>query len=102
MRTTVLNPTIWLLAATAVAALVGSARRRDAQEVSRALLRWACAWPVLILVTALAIFGVGSRVVLGYLAPGAYAEEVIAARTFLATGQLYSGDARSELAEWLS
>ncbi len=37
----------------------------------------------LIALVGLAIFGLGSRAVLGFLSPGAYAEEVVAARTFL-------------------
>lgn len=102
MRTTALNPTVWLLAATAVAALVGSARNRGARAVVEIVVRWACAWAVLIPLTALAVFGVGSRVVLGYLSAGSYAEEVVAARTFLASGRLYSANGRGDLDDWLS
>ena len=83
MRTTLLNPTVWLLAAMGVAGAIGAVRGRTARASVESVLRFACAWPVLIVLVGLAVFGLGSRAVLGFLAPGAYAEEVIAARTFL-------------------
>lgn len=102
MLTTALNPTIWLLAATMTAAIAGVVRGRDAREVVRDLERYLCAWPVLIALMLLAGAGLGSRVVLGFLSPGAYAEEVVAARTFLERRALYTSDSRGELSEWIA
>ena len=91
MRTTLLNPTVWLLAAMCVAGVIGAVRGRTARASVESLLRIACAWPVLIALVGLAVFGLGSRAVLGFLAPGAYAEEVIAARTFLEQSESRGG-----------
>jgi hypothetical protein len=100
MRTTLLNPTVWLLAATALVALAGVFRGRDARQSIGTLVHYACMWPVLMLLLAMAGGGVASRAVLGFFAPGAYAEEVIAARSFLEARTLYSSDPRKELEEW--
>ena len=100
MRTTLLNPTLWLLGATLVAAVVGIVRRRSARESLESVLRYACLAPVLAAIVLLSAFNVGSRAVLGFLAPGAYAEEVVAARSFLQERQLYDADPRRELEQW--
>src|SRR6186713_1664338 len=91
MRTTLLNPTVWLLAALCVAGLIGALRGRTARASADSLVRVASAWPVLLALVGLAIFGLGSRAVLGFLSPGAYAEEVVAARTFLNERELQGG-----------
>ncbi|MDQ3488090.1 MAG: hypothetical protein M3468_10205, partial [Acidobacteriota bacterium] len=97
MRTTLLNPTVWLLVATCVAGVVGAVRGRTASASVDSLLRVVCARPILVLLIGLALFGLGSRAVLGFLSPGAYAEEVIAARTFVEQRDLYgSGVAPSQ------
>lgn len=101
MLTTALNPTILLLMATTTAAIVGAIRGRDAREVVRGLERYVCAWPVLIALVLLAGVGFGSRVALGFLSPGAYAEEVVAARTFLEQRALYAPDSRGDVSEWI-
>lgn len=102
MLTTALNPTVWLLVATMVAAIVGAVRGRDAREVVGRLERLLCAGPVLTTLCLLAAFGLGSRTVLGFLSPGAYAEEVVAARSFLEQGGLYGANGRGELSEWIA
>jgi hypothetical protein len=99
VRTTLLNPTVWLLAATAIAALAGAARQRSARESIERVCRYASAWPVLVALLTMAGGGLASRAVLGYLSPGAYTEEVVAARTFLNARQLYGGDRRTQAAD---
>ena len=86
-----------MFAATAVAALVGAVRRADARDVVLGVVRYACAWPVLLTLIAMSVAGVGSRVALGYLSPGAYAEDVLAARSFLAGNELYAARGGAEL-----
>jgi hypothetical protein len=102
MRTTLINPTVWLLAGTAVAAIAGVLRQRDARQSFDVMVRYACTWPLLVVLVAMAAAGAGSRAALGLLAPGAYAEEVIAARSFLEERQLYDADPRQELEQWTS
>ena len=102
MLTTLLNPTIWLLAATVVAAVVGAARGEDACRSLNRVIRWATTAPALAVLLLLAGGGLGSRLVLGFLSPGAYAEEVLAARAFLAQRTVYGGDDRAELRKWTS
>src|SRR5215207_4193452 len=99
MRTTLLNPTAWLLAATAVTAIAGSLRGRTASDSAAAVVRYATMWPVLAMLLAMSAVGIGSRAVLGFLAPGAYAEEVAAARTFLDQRGLYSNDSLTKVQE---
>jgi hypothetical protein len=102
MRTTLLNPTVWLLAATLVAAIAGAVRRRHARESIAQVVRCATAWPVLLVLVGLAAAGIGSRAVLGVLSPGAYAEEVLAARTFLDERQLYGANSEAQIKEALA
>ena len=102
MRTTLLNPTIWLLAATCVAALAGALRREHARHALDRVVELATAGPVLALLLLLAAGGLGSRLVIGYLSPGAYVEEVLGARAFLTERTVYGGDDRAELKKWMS
>jgi hypothetical protein len=102
MRTTLLNPTIWLLAGTAAAALYGARRGRSARQVAETVVRVACTWPILILLAALTVAGAGTRAVLGYLSPGAYVEEVLAAEAFAAERHLYPSHPREALSSWIS
>ena len=102
MRTSLINPALWLLALTLVSACVGATRRQSASESLRRVFAWATLTPVLAALVALALAGLGSRVILGYLAPGAYAEDVVGARAFLAQRQIYGGGDRAELAKWLT
>jgi hypothetical protein len=102
MRTTLLNPTIWLLAGTAAAALYGAWRGRSARQVAETVIRVACTWPILILLAALTLAGAGTRAVLGYLSPGAYVEEVLAAQAFAAERHLYPSHPREALSSWIS
>ena len=101
MRTTLLNPTVWLLAITAIvlAAAGTSARANRARVSAAAVVRYATMWPVLAVLVVMSAAGIGSRAVLGFLAPGAYAEEVAAARTFLDERALYSDDSRARVQE---
>jgi Glycosyltransferase family 87 len=101
VRTTLLNPTVWLLMAIAVTAITGAARRDTARQCLARVVGGATSWPILIALVLLSLGGMASRVVLGYLSPGVYAEEVISARRFLHERSLY-GDARAELAQWLA
>lgn len=100
--TTFLNPTVLLLAAIAIAGVAGARRRWQGRESLEMVVRYSSGWPVLLALLLLAAAGAGSRAVLGFLAPGAYAEEVIAARSFIETGRLYATDARQELARWMA
>jgi hypothetical protein len=58
-------------------------------------------WPVLVLLVVMALGALGSRAVVGWLSPGAYAEEVLEARAFLSARRLYHGDERAEFGRWL-
>ena len=102
MRTTVVNPVLWLLAVTALVAVAGAVRRQSARQSVQRVLQWSTTTPVLALMVTLALGGVGSRVILGYLSPGAYADEVVGARAFLAERRLYDGDERAELTKWFT
>lgn len=102
MRTTFLNPTVWLLLMVIVSALAGALQRRTARQSLLLVLAHATRWPVLVVLIALAAGGLASRAVIGYLSPGAYAEEVVSARAFLEERAIYGGDARAELSQWLS
>ena len=100
MRTTLLNPTIWLLVALLGRAAWAIVRERPGAEALAATLRFATSRPALV-VLALAVLGaLGSRVLIGYLSPGAYAEEVVSARSFLAARRIYGGDDRAEFVRW--
>ena len=102
MLTTLINPTVWLLAATIVAGILGIFRRASARECFDSLVSHASTWPALLVLVVMAGGGLASRIVLGYASPGAYAEEVVAARTFLESRTLYGAAGRTELAEWLA
>jgi hypothetical protein len=97
LLTTLANPAIWLLAATLIAALAGWRRAMSARDTTLAVVGWATRLPVLLALAAMAVGGVGTRAVLGYLSPGAYAEEVLAARSFAGEGRLYPSHARETL-----
>lgn len=101
MLTTVLNPTLLLLAGLALTALVGTWRSWTARESLEQFVRLASTRTVIVLLLVLTAVAVASRIVLGLMSPGAYAEEVLAARTFLEQRRLYSDDSRSDLAQWL-
>ena len=102
MFTTFLNPTVWLLVATAAVAIRGAVGGETARGSLDALWRQAGKWPILVLLASVAGAGIASRVVIGYVAPGAYAEEVAAARSFISDRQLYGGDSRSQLTQWIT
>lgn len=102
MRTTLLNPVVWLLTMTCAAALAGAFRRERAGPTVERVVTIATTWPALTILVLLAAGGLGSRLVLGYLSPGAYAEEVVSARAFLAERRVYGGDARTELTTWMA
>lgn len=101
MQTTLLNPTCWLLAALLACALTGLVGGWSATHTLDVFLRRATAWPVLGVVAIAAVGGLGSRAVLGYLSPGSYAEEVVAARAFLASGGTESSASPADLQRWL-
>ena len=101
MRTTLLNPAIWLLAATIVSAVAGAISGLDARASFSRVVRIATIWPVLCLLLLASFGAVASRIVLGYLSPGAYAEEVLAARTFIEHRRLYAADPADQAA-WLA
>ncbi len=102
MRTTLLNPVVWLLTATCAGALAGALGGARARQSVDRVVKLATSWPVLAILVTLAGAGLGSRLVLGYLSPGAYAEEVVGARAYLAQRQMYADDARTELRKWMS
>jgi hypothetical protein len=99
--TTILNPTVWLLVATFAAAVVAAIRGVDGRTTFVWIVDRACRWPILAALCLMSMVGLSSRVLIGYSSPGAYAEEVVAARTFLEQRSLYSADARGEMAEWM-
>ena len=102
MLTTFLNPTIWLLIALGAAAVLGMSKGWSARHTFDAYLRAVSRLPVLIAVCVLAAGGAASRLVLGYVAPGTYAEEVLAARAFLSDRRLYGADDRMEFERWVT
>jgi hypothetical protein len=101
LRTTILNPTLWLLATVVAVAGWAAICRRPAREAVRLAVWGVTRWPVLLVLGAMALAGVGSRVVVGYLSPGAYAEEVLASRFYLAERAVFRGDDRAEFERWL-
>lgn len=66
------------------------------------MIRVATTTPILAILVLMAGGGLASRVVLGFISPGAYAEEVLGARAFLSGRGLYEADARQELGEWIA
>jgi Glycosyltransferase family 87 len=102
MRTTLLNPTVWLLAITGAVSLAGAVRGQRARPSFDRVVRLATTWTALAMLGVLAVVGLGSRLVLGYLSPGAYAEEVVGARAYMAERTVYGADARMELQQWMS
>jgi len=101
VTTTLLNSTLWLLAVLLAFATMAAARGRSPRDAATRAIAIATWWPVLTLVGLMTAAGVGSRLFLGYVSPGAYAEEVVGARAFLAERRLYQGDDRADLRRWL-
>ena len=99
--TTLLNATVWLLAATFAAAAWGAVRGQDARSSFTGVLRLATTLPALIVVIGVAGAGVASRAAIGLFSPGAYAEEVVAARSFLEDRSLYR-DSSDRAGEWVA
>jgi hypothetical protein len=99
--TTFLNPTIWLLVAVVAASARAIVRGRPPRAALGDVIDTATRWPVIALLAAMALGGLGSRAVVGWLAPGAYAEDVVQARAFLSAHRFYRGDERAELGRWL-
>lgn len=102
MLTTLLNPTLWLLAALAGSAVLAQVTGQDARTAFARVVRIGASRGILAILGLVAAGSLGSRVVLGYLAPGAYAEEVIGARSYLAERQVYQGNDRADFSRWLS
>ena len=102
MLTTLINPTVWLLTAAVGAGLLGTFRRASARECLEDLLGRVSIWPVVLVFAVMAASGLASRIVLGYGSPGAYAEEVVAARSFLESRTLYREGGPQELAKWMA
>ena len=101
MTTTLVNSTLWLLAVLLAFATMAAVRGRSPRDAVTRAIALATWWPVLTLVGVMAAAGVGSRLFLGYVSPGAYAEEVVGARAFLDERRLYQGDDRADLRQWL-
>jgi hypothetical protein len=99
--TTLVNPTLWLLAGLIWAAAWAAAHGAPAGSAIERFVGVAARRAVLLVLVALAVVAVSTRLGLGYLAPGAYAEEVVQARALLADRPPGAVDARTELAEWL-
>lgn len=102
MLTTILNPALWLLAALAASAVAARIRGESARTAFSRIRDGATRVPVLIVLGLAVLGGLGSRIVVGYLAPGSYAEEVLAARSFLSARQTYRGDDRRDFSKWLA
>lgn len=99
MWTLVLNATNWLVAGLGVAALAVPCRVFGNRLVAMRSLRGAAL--LLTVAAVLAGASVATRLVLGYAAPGAYAEEVAAARLLL-DGRPVAGGEREAVREWLA
>jgi len=100
--TTLLNPIVPLLAVVCVAAARASrrgARASDVMDPMASLARRPTVCAVAILAAALTA---GPRIVLGYLAPGSYAEEVVSARTLLEGTGTRSANDREAFRQWLA
>jgi hypothetical protein len=100
--TTLLNPIVWLLVTVFVAAALAArrgARVSDVLDPIVSLARRPAVCAVLILAAGLTA---GPRVVLGYLAPGGYAEEVVAARALLAGNGTRTTDDGEAFRRWIA
>lgn len=97
MRTTLLSPTFWLLAAAAATAAGGALRGEKAHQALERVIRFASRWPVLITLLVMAAGGVGSRIVLGFLAPDASAEQAAAGQRFLEFRRVQSSGSTPDL-----
>lgn len=102
MATTLLNPTIWLVVAILVSAVAAATCGESAHLAFSRVAAGATRAPILLVVALAAAGGMTSRAALGYLSPGSYAEEVLAARSFLAARHLYQGDDRQDFSRWMS
>ena len=65
MKTTFLNPVLWLLAATAVVAAAGVVRGQTAKVALERTVRLACLWPVLTALVLMSAAGLASRAAIG-------------------------------------
>ena len=65
MKTTFLNPVLWLLAATAVMAAAGVVRGQTAKVALERTVRLACLWPVLTALVLMSAAGLASRAAIG-------------------------------------
>lgn len=68
MKTTLLNPTLWVLSGTMVMAAVGIVRKRSARDSGQRTVRYACRWPVLGILVLMSAVGLVSRVAMGAVA----------------------------------
>ena len=89
------NPTFWLL----IGLLVASAWPRSSWPTG--LPRTSTSIVFLALFTVCALANVGVRGLVGQAVPGDFAQEVVAARSFQATGSLYSADINADVRVWL-
>jgi hypothetical protein len=100
--TTLINPVVWLLAIVCVTSAVASRRGRLTRDAMAPLLALAHRPLVCGAIVVAAVSTAGPRIVLGYLAPGSYAEEVVAARTLLAGNGTRSTDDGEAFRRWLA
>ncbi len=102
MRTTFLNPTLWLLAGLAAAAGVGMIRGEAGRLSIEKVVRLACTWPVLAGLLLVAGIGLGSRAVLALRAPAGDGPERRAAVSRLLTRDPSPGsETHAAFAEWM-
>ena len=66
------------------------------------VLAWCRRPAALTVIGVFALAGVGSRIVAGYYAPADFAQEVVAAQRFDATGTLYSKTVDADMRAWLA
>jgi hypothetical protein len=102
LRTTLLNPAIWALVAVIASAILTMRQGGTARDALNRVVGVAGRTPALVLLGVLVAGGLATRVAVGYLAPGSYAEEVLSARSFLDARKLYKGDDRRDFARWLT
>ena len=102
MKTTILNPVLWLLAVTAVIATGGVIRRQTARVSLERTVRLACFWPILTLLLLMSAAGLVSRAVIGATSErDMNGGQAAAVRRFLLQTPTDAVETRSAFRDWL-
>lgn len=97
MLTTAANPALWLLALIAAIAGTGALAGHTPARVRERLIGLFTATPLLVALMSASLAGAAARTALGARVAGEYADEVVAARSFLADRRLYAADPARQL-----